>query len=150
MKNLIMIVVLLFGFAVVAQNPKMEKRQNKKEMHQKMKDMTPEQVAALRTKQMTLQLDLTEAQQIQIEKLELERAKNRKTRFESKKERAELTADEMAAKKMAMLDEQIEMKKQMKSILTEAQFQKWEKSVQNKRGHKKRKHADKGNGPRNN
>jgi len=150
MKNLVMIAVLLFSFSVIAQNPGMNKRENKKEIHQKMKDLTPEQAAVLRTKQMTLELDLSEAQQIQIEKMELERAKKRKARFEIKKERSELTADELAAKKIEMLDEQIKMKKKLKSILTEEQFQKWEKSIQNKREHRKRKQFKKEGDPKNN
>jgi hypothetical protein len=142
-----MIAVLLFGFNVMAQNPKADKKEHKKEMRQKMKDLTPEQVAALRTKQMTLQLDLTEAQQLQIEKMELERAKKRKEKFDSQKKRSDLTSDELAAKKMEMLDDQIEAKKMLKSILTEEQFQKWENNVQKKRAHKKRKHIKNERGP---
>ena len=150
MKNLVMIAVLIFGFNLMAQNPQLDKREHKKEMHQKMSDLTPEQVAAIRTKQMTLHLDLNKSQQLQIEKMELERAKKRKEKMATRKKRNELTADEIAANKMEMLDDKIATKKMLKSILTEDQFQKWEKSVHKKGEHKKGNHFKKEGSPNNN
>jgi CBS-domain-containing membrane protein len=150
MKNLVIIAALLFGFNLIAQNPQLDKREHKKEMHQKMSDLTPEQVAAIRTKQMTLHLDLTESQQLQIEKMELERAKKRKEKMATRKKRSELTADEIAANKMDMLDDKIATKKMLKSILNEDQFQKWEKSAHKKGEHKKGNHFKKEGSPNNN
>ncbi|PKA83392.1 hypothetical protein ATE92_1544 [Ulvibacter sp. MAR_2010_11] len=144
MKNLLMIALLFFGYSAFAQHPEGDK----KEMHTKRQELTPQQAATLRTKQLTLQLDLTEAQQKEIEKVELARATKRKEMMASKKDRKELTTDEKVALKSKMLDDRIEMKKKMKSILTEVQFEKWEKSVQNKRGRKDR-HRNKEGSPKN-
>jgi hypothetical protein len=58
-----------------------------------------------------------------------------------------MTADELAAMKMERMDEQIEMKKKLKSVLSEAQFQKWEENIQKKMEHKKRSHFKKHGNP---
>ena len=94
-----------------------------------MKDMTPEQVANLETKKMTLALDLTEKQQGQIQQINLEKAIDRKARMEERKERgdAKPDADERYALMNERLDKQIAMKEQMKDILDKDQYDKWEK-----------------------
>lgn len=97
-----------------------------------MAQFTPEQIAELQTKKLTLALDLTEKQQKEILKLNTEAATKRKAKFESMKalkgagtERPKFTADQKYAFASARLDEQIARQNKMKSILTEDQYAKW-------------------------
>jgi len=105
----------------------------------RMNDMTPEQMATLKTKKMTLALDLTEAQQTKIKALQLEDAKMRKTKMEehrAQKEAGEAkkpTSEERYAMTNAHLDHQIAQKAEMKKILSDEQYSKWEK-MQHRRG----------------
>ena len=55
--------------------------------HRPTKDMSPEQVATLETKKLTLALDLNEKQQQQIQEIHLEKAIDRQTRKEERKNR---------------------------------------------------------------
>lgn len=125
MKKVISILVLLIGFNAMAQ-----KRQ--------MTNLSPEQVATLQTKKMTLALDLNEGQQTKIHQLNLENAKTRKAKMDERKKSKEdggtkkLSSDERFALKTQMLDNQIAQKKKIKSILTTEQFEKWEKMQHHK------------------
>ena len=60
MKKIFITLLLLVGITAIAQRPEEKKG---KERHKMMHDFTPEQVATLHTKKMTLALDLTTAQQ---------------------------------------------------------------------------------------
>ncbi|MAP54526.1 MAG: hypothetical protein CL605_06440 [Altibacter sp.] len=123
---------------LIAQTPDVDKKEMRKEMKQKMKDLTPEQAADLETKKLTLALDLSEAQQKEVKVLALEKAKKRKERSSGRQDRAEMTATEMYERKAKMMEERIEHKLKMKKILTEAQYEKWEKmSLTKRRGMKK-------------
>ncbi len=96
--------------------------------HKGMKDMSAEQRASLETKKLALALDLSENQQKKIQEIHLERALKRDTRKEERKERdAKPDTDERYAMMSNRLDNQIEMKAQMKEILDNDQFEKWEK-----------------------
>jgi hypothetical protein len=141
MKKVILLVVLMVGFTAMAQ---------KGERGQKgdYKNMSAEQMATLQTKKMTLYLDLTQAQQTKIQALNLEKAKKRKAQMEARKVQREsgetktLTSDERFAMKQERLDAAIAHKADLKKILNEEQYAKWE-TQRNKRGenHKgKRKH----------
>ncbi len=115
-----------------------------------MQDLTPEEAAALKTKKMTLQLDLTSAQQSQIMKMNIEEAKERKAKRaerEKGKERAKLSKTERLSKMNSHLDKKIAAKKKMKSILNEQQFEKWEKS-QKQKGRKMKKRGERKKGER--
>jgi hypothetical protein len=121
-----------------------------------MKDLTPEQMATLRTKRMTLDLDLTQAQQQQIQALNLEQAKMHKSQMAEravKKEggAAEKPTSEAAyAMKTAELDRQIAHKTAMKKVLSQEQYEKWEKMGHKKgmhhRGHKGKEGVEKHRG----
>ncbi|MCX7552026.1 hypothetical protein [Xanthomarina sp. F2636L] len=125
--------------------------QEKNHGKQKMQDYTPEEVAELQTKQLTLDLNLTEAQQKQVAQLQLENAKARRDKSKqmqtnkSLASKKELSKEEKLQMKNDRLDYQIEMKKKMKEILDDEQFTKWEKMTEKKREnrqksmHKKRK-----------
>ncbi len=139
MKKLALIAILLSGVVLTAQRPE-GKRQG-------MRDLSPDQIASLQTKKMTLALDLNQSQQTEIQSLFLSNATDRKNKMderESKKEEGSRPSkDERYAMQNERLDHMIAQKAAMKKILTDSQFEKWEK-MQHKRqngkkdrGHKK-------------
>jgi len=136
MKKAMMILLLAFGATLYAQPPGHKKNGPRKEMHQKMQELTPQQRAELKTKRMVLDLDLSTTQQSEVLKLNLGLETQREKRKAEKKNKGELAANEMFARTSKILDAKIATKKQLKSILTEAQFEKFEKSHDKK----KRKH----------
>ena len=132
MKKILVIAIALISLQGIAQERQRENRQeNRKERQQNLKDLTPEQAATLQTKKMALHLDLSEAQQKEIYKLNLANAKERQSKMEAVKKMRE--SDEKPSKEARYdmmnerLDNQIAQKKQLKSILTKEQFEKLEK-----------------------
>lgn len=115
--------------------------------------MSTEQRNQLHLKRMTLELDLSLAQQKEMAIVIAEESAKRETRMsEMKKERGikkELTADEQFVRKNQMLDDQIARKAKMKKILNDKQFEKWEANGQKKqhkihkmrRAHKQKKNV---------
>lgn len=105
--------------------------------------LTPEQVAALQTKRMTLALDLTLLQQEQVQEFHLENARLRKEKMEARKEeqggktRKELSAEERYQRESERLDHMIANKEKMKKILTPEQFGKWEKGMHHRKHHER-------------
>lgn len=138
MKNLVIALLLVCSVSAFAQSHKKDRKDSdgdRKEMRTKMSDLTPEQMAELSTKKLTLHLDLTAQQQVAVHKLELAKATKRKEHAENRKdrkERKELSDTERFEMKTKRLDEQIANKREMKSILTEAQYEKWEKAHKQK------------------
>ncbi len=108
--------------------------------------LTPEQVATLQTKRMTLALDLTQAQQEEVQKFHLENARLRKEKKEARKEERNkesakvLSADERFSRESERLDHMIASKEKMKKILNEEQFEKWEKAIHHRKH--RRPHGD--------
>jgi hypothetical protein len=106
-----------------------------------MKDLSTEQMATLQTKKMTLALDLSEEQQGKMKSLLATNIAARKAKMEArkaKKENAEkLSADEKYTLHVARLDAQIAHKQELKTVLTEAQFNKWEKMQHRSKKHRK-------------
>ena len=131
--------MLMTGFSIMAQKGERGHRGD-------FKNMSAEQMATLQTKKMTLDLDLTEAQQSKIQALNLENAKKRKAKMEARKdqesngEKRTLTSEERYAMKNERLDAAIAHKAELKKILTDEQFEKWE-THRKKRG---RHHKGKG------
>ena len=143
MKKLVLIAIALLALQATAQEKKREQqRKGPNEKMEMLKELTPEELATLQTKKMTLHLDLTEAQQDKIMAINLEQAKLRKSKMEARQKKMESETDEKPSKEERLkmmnekLDHQIEMKKKMKAILNAEQFEKWEK-IQGKRQHKK-------------
>ena len=138
MKKAILAMVLLIGVFAMAQR---EGKSNRGEM----KDWTPEQMATLQTKKMTLALDLSEAQQKQIQALNFENAKTRKAKMEERKVKKEAdeakkpTAEERYAMQNARLDARIAQKAKLKEILSQEQYDKWEKMAYRRGKHRKGK-----------
>lgn len=135
MRNLVLVVMLMIGLCAVAQKPNQEKRHRSY-----MNNMSPEQMATLQTKRMTLALDLTDAQQRQIQNLNLENATKRAEKMkemQAKKENKELkrpSSEERYNMQLAMLDHQIAQKRKMTKILDKEQYAKWENMKMNREG----------------
>ncbi|MFV0565495.1 MAG: hypothetical protein ACK5NB_06665 [Flavobacteriaceae bacterium] len=131
MKRIFIAAIALISLQGFAQEEKKE-RPNRGEMMERMNDYTPEEMATLRTKKMTLDLDLNQSQQDDVYKLNLENAKTHKAmmeQFKAKRENADAekpTKEERLKMANAQLDRQIELKAKMKSILNEDQYAKWE------------------------
>ena len=130
----------LVTMQITAQERNREQQKGERqERYQKFKDLTPEQVAELKTKEMTLNLDLNGAQQRDIEKIYLANAKERKAKMDAHKKRRESNNDEKLSKDERYnimnerLDKQISNKKEMKAILSKEQFEKFEKGMNHKR-----------------
>lgn len=136
MKKLVIILIAMLAISTQAQKQKM--------------NLTPEQSATLRVKEMTLQLELTDKQQKGIFKLcEQQATKREAMRKVSKKD---LTDEQRYEMKLNRLDSQIAHQNEMKEILTEKQFEQWkemrnskkkgmEKAMRNKKsGERKREY----------
>ncbi len=134
MKNIILIAIAFISLQGIAQERKREYRKgDRTERSQALKKLSPDQVATIKTKQMTLHLDLTEAQQKEVYKINLANAKERFAKMEAAKKMKESGEKPTKENRYNMmnerLDQQIAQKKQLKSILTKEQFEKFEKSA---------------------
>ena len=124
-----MICLLAVGTTTLyAQHPGHKKDGHRKERREKMQELTPQQRAELKTKRMTLNLDLTPKQQTQILQLNVELETNRENNFSEKKKEGKLSANKRFERTSKMLDDKIATKKKLKSILTEGQFEKFQKA----------------------
>ncbi|WP_297704912.1 hypothetical protein [uncultured Eudoraea sp.] len=138
MKKVLVTTVLLIGMLGYSQ-----RGQHFDSEQRGMKDMTPEQIAILKTKKMTLALDLSDAQQMEIQKINLENAIEREAlmlKRKAKNEKSEQfkpSTDERFEFQNERLDRMIAQKGKMKQILSEEQFQKWERIHHHGRNHKK-------------
>lgn len=120
----------------------------------RMKDLSPEQVATLKTKKATLALDLSKAQQAQMKAYILENAKIRKVKMEERKAQKESaeakkpTSEERYARANERLDYQIAQKAKLAEILSDEQMEKWGQLQHRKGKHRKGK-GHKGKGRKN-
>ena len=124
MKNLVICTLILLSVSVNAQRPRMAARHDMK--HEMNADFTPEQKADLISKKMTIALDLSNTQQIEMYAFHLKKVSERPAK--PKTERKELTNDQLYELKSKHLDALISEKKEIKNILTPEQFKKWERS----------------------
>ncbi|WP_051209857.1 hypothetical protein [Gelidibacter mesophilus] len=142
MKNLIMI---LIAFATMQASAQEQKRDLKKQRMATKMDYSPEQMAELQTKKLTLNLDLNEKQQKEISAIYLDNAKLKKGQKEAYLQAKEKDENKSVSKEKrfkmanARLDQQIEMKRKMKGILSSEQYEKWDQ-MKEKSGHKSKKH----------
>jgi hypothetical protein len=146
MKNLIVLAALITCTLTFGQERQHEnKEHHKKGKMEQMKDLSPEQIATLKTKKLTLALDLSKNQQDKVHALQLENAKNRKEQKAKRKEqkdskKPELTSEEKFNRQNKGLDKRIAAKNAMKSILTEDQFKKWEHMQRDASTRKRKQH----------
>lgn len=133
MKKLIIIAVALLALQVTAQEQKREHHKKGERAH-KMANLSAEDIATLKTKKMTLFLDLNESQLAKIQEINLENATKRKAAMEARKAKKESgeaqkpTQEQRLKMINARLDHKIAMKAKMKKILNEEQYAKWEKA----------------------
>ncbi len=125
-----------------AQRGKSENGGKRQEQMEKRTSYTPQQMADIQTKKMTLKLDLNESQQTKVHTLLLAKATDMKAKKAVKKDRNAMSDQEKYDAKMARLDSQIEMKAQMKSILSTEQYAKFENGKK-RRNMKKNPHHSK-------
>ena len=145
MKNIIYALAILCTLNVVAQEgPDRKDRKERKGMNKELlKDLTPEQHATLQTKKLTLALDLSNRQQTQVLNLQTKVATERKAKMEAhkaKKEKGEKPTKEERYQMMnERLDAKIAYKRKMKEILSDEQYEQWEKMLARKAKGKKKK-----------
>ncbi|SRR6056297_1952173 len=136
MKKLALVVVLISGITLSAQRHQGDRGT--------MQDLSPQEIATLQTKKMTLALDLDQKQQTEVQSLFLTNATERKNKMDERKSKKEdgnrPSKEERYAMQNERLDHMIAQKASMKKILTEAQFEKWEKmQLRRQKGKRERK-----------
>lgn len=136
MKKLAVALVLISGITLSAQR-----------QERNMKDLSPQEIATLQTKKMTLALDLDQKQQTEVQALFLDSATERKNGMDERKARKEEgnrpSKEERYAMQNERLDRQIAQKAAMKEILTDTQYEKWGKMQEDRqKGQKDRKHRE--------
>ena len=117
--------------------------QNRKQLGNKLKSFSAEQIATLQTKKMTLSLNLNLKQQNEIFNVCLEEVKFKKTKRGEINERKNnskegLSSEEIFDMMNEKLDHQIALNNKMKTILNKDQFLVW-KEIKNKQNKGKRK-----------
>ena len=139
MKKLCIIAIAFITLQATAQDQKPALTKSKVERVKS--DMTPEEIAQIQTKKMTLELDLNESQQKQVNALLLEEARNRAEKKEAynkikdnEEAKAALTKEDSVKMMNERLDNQIAMKAKMKNILNADQYAKWEQKMTQKTG----------------
>lgn len=119
--------------------------------YQNQKDLTPEQQAVLKTKKMSLHLDLNKQQQDELLKVNQNWAEKRdqqKAKFKAQKDGGDKPdADARYAMQVQMLDFKMEYQNQIKKILDKEQYETWKKHLA-KHGDRGR-HGKKSHGDRN-
>ena len=127
MKKTASILVLVFVFTVTAKAQKKDRRTQREKL-------TVDQQAILAVKKMTLTLELTKAQQQEIQPILARQISSIRAEFEKVKamreSKRELTADERFAFQNQRLDQQIAYQKEMKSILNDKQYDKFREQVE--------------------
>lgn len=141
MKKLIVITLLMVGMTIVAQE------RNRKQHGNEIEQFTPEQRSQLQLKKLTLELDLNESQQkemnVFIADMNSKREVHRTAMKLMKEKGTKPTNDERFAIKIKMLDEQIAAKKRVEKILNPKQYEKWSKLREKHQGDRKGKHQGK-------
>jgi periplasmic protein CpxP/Spy len=136
MRTWILAVMMMTGLAMNAQHGDRRHEGKKHDKGQK-EHFTPEQRAELRTKEMTLALDLTDKQQAEIKAFFTERNKEMEKAVAERKANRDAgkkpTNDERFAMKNKMLDERIATKAFMKKTLDARQLAKLEEMKNDKR-----------------
>src|SRR5690606_5117364 len=139
MKKLCIIAIAFITLQATAQDQK--PTLTKAKVERMNSDMSPEDIAQIQTKKMTLELDLDESQQKKVNALLLEEEKARvekKAAYRKMKEdadtKAAITKEDRVKMMNERLDKQIEMKAKMKTILNADQYAKWEQKMTEKTG----------------
>ncbi|MFD1293393.1 Spy/CpxP family protein refolding chaperone [Lutibacter holmesii] len=125
----ITVIAMLISLNITAQ------KNNKQQRNRS--DFTPEQMATLKVKKMTLDLDLNDSQQKEIYAIEKTNAEERvKIRTQMRANRdngVQLSSDEKFELQQTRLDKMIAHKAALKTILTKDQFTKWEENMNSRK-----------------
>lgn len=146
-KTLFMLLALLAITVTTAQERNRGNRDNNR--MEKFKDFSPEEIAQLKTKKLTLELDLNADQQQKIKAFVLKQVTAKKAHREDRRQKKESDKAEKPSKdeRLAMmnkhLDKKIAAKAEIKNILDDEQFAKWEKIEARKTMKKRRSHREK-------
>lgn len=127
---------MAFILAIMLSCTVFAQRDGRGDRMKKMMDATPEEMAEMQTKRLTLALVLDDKQQKEVYDMELANAKERKAQWakfaERRKSGEKPSEEELAAMRdsrkeryAAMLDKQIAQQEKMQKILNEEQFAKW-------------------------
>ena len=142
MKSSLKIFIFLFSISLVAQQPNrgMKPERGKQPNHrmQEIKKLNPEQAAKLWAKKMTLDLDLNQIQEDQMYALILEKTIKMRKRLENKP-KGRPSKNEIYQIELDKLNEEIAMKKRVKNILSQKQYELWDKSLKKKKTIDKRR-----------
>ena len=140
MKQLVVLAIVFLSLNALAQPN--EKPLKREKAHQIMQQLTPEDHANLKTKRMTLHLDLNEGQQKKVYQLLLEQEINKQAFISERKNKKssdnEFNKEDFLKMQNERLDQQIAFKSKMKSILNDTQYEKFEKGI-TKRTHQAKK-----------
>jgi hypothetical protein len=134
MKKLMVMAFLMVGMTVLAQERFGRHQGNG------MEKFTPEQRSQLQLKQMTLNLDLNEAQQKEMSSI----IADKNTKIEAHRtdmkaiwgKEGTPTNDERFAMRSKMIDEQMAIKKRMEKVLNPKQFEKWNALKEDSQGNR--------------
>lgn len=127
MKKTFLATVLMICIAFTA----MAQPNHKKQQKPQKPNFTIEQEATLAVKKLTLALDLSSSQQEKMYPLLSESISKKKAMMEARKEnkgkRPNLSSDELYAKMVEKLDNQIAFQGKVKNILKSDQYEKWQR-----------------------
>jgi hypothetical protein len=131
MKTWILAMTMMAGMSMVAQAPADKPFAHNRHERMQKEHLTPQQRAELKSKQLTLKLDLTDKQQKEVEKLFLTTETQKEDAFnqrqEARKAGTKPSADERLATRNRMLNARIAMKRELKKVLNADQYAKLEK-----------------------
>lgn len=142
MRNTLILIAFVISFGGFAQKTERKQKKQQMERYEIAKNLSAEEMAALRTKKLTLQLDLTDSQQQSIKALLVNQISDRKEKMQNRpkngiiKDSANASTQDYYKMKSQRLDQQIAFQNKMKTILTDTQFDTWKKTNQQSR-HKK-------------
>lgn len=135
--------LLLVSSVLVAQPGPRKEGQNQERGKDRMENLTPQERSELKTKKMTLLLNLTDSQQKTAQAIILEEELQREEFRKNRKEKKSLTDEEKLEQANARLDAQIASKRKWQELLTEEQFERFEKARMQKHRKQRGKHSKK-------
>lgn len=115
-------------FAAMTMNAQKMDHQKGKHHHKFLQELSTEQIANLKTKKMTLHLELSPEQVDKIYQMELAEVTARKSEREKKSKEAKpeaLSAEQKYKRQIARIDQKIAHQAQLKSILNAEQYETW-------------------------
>lgn len=141
MKKIIVLIALMVMTVAQAQQGR------KGDRGEKMKDVTPQEMATVQSKKLTLALDLSDQQEKEVYQVLFKQAEKREANKISREDREKLSDNQKKEARLKMLDEKIAVKRNMKKILNNDQYAEWEKMMQQRakkrgKGDKKRRNRD--------